>query len=198
MEKRGKDPYGGSRSWVQVVCAWCKKDFWKPKRFIHRGRPDFCSRDCGHKGQRDRVLLHCAACGIDFERSKSRLGNSKSGLFFCSRKCKDGAQRIGGIQAIQPDHYGTITSPKAYRRKALRSKAEVCERCGFKRVTAILIVHHKDRDRTNFDLNNLEVLCPNCHMEEHLKRVRSRRGEALGLQPSQGGSTPPGSTTKGL
>ena len=31
----------------------------------------------------------------------------------------------------------------------------------------VLIVHHKDRDRNNSDISNLEILCANCHMKEH-------------------------------
>ena len=42
----------------------------------------------------------------------------------------------------------------------------VCERCGFDHYAAI-IVHHKDRDRDNNTLENLEVLCANCHAIEH-------------------------------
>jgi 5-methylcytosine-specific restriction endonuclease McrA len=37
---------------------------------------------------------------------------------------------------------------------------------------AILVVHHKDRDRTHNALPNLETLCPNCHSLEHLREYR--------------------------
>lgn len=41
----------------------------------------------------------------------------------------------------------------------------VCERCGG---TENLQVHHKDRDPTDTDSDNLEVLCVMCHKAEHL------------------------------
>ncbi|MGN6312532.1 MAG: HNH endonuclease signature motif containing protein [Rhodanobacteraceae bacterium] len=44
-----------------------------------------------------------------------------------------------------------------------------CSRCGYSEVKDILVVHHKDRNRTHNDLANLEVLCPNCHSLEHLR-----------------------------
>jgi len=28
-------------------------------------------------------------------------------------------------------------------------------------------VHHKDRNRENNEIENLELLCPNCHSEDH-------------------------------
>jgi hypothetical protein len=40
-------------------------------------------------------------------------------------------------------------------------------RCGYNRCVGILEVHHKNRDRSDNRLENLEVLCPTCHYEEH-------------------------------
>jgi 5-methylcytosine-specific restriction endonuclease McrA len=39
-----------------------------------------------------------------------------------------------------------------------------CARCGS---TTRLDIHHKDRNKQNQDLSNLEVLCHRCHMQEH-------------------------------
>jgi hypothetical protein len=40
----------------------------------------------------------------------------------------------------------------------------ICERCG----SCVRVeVHHIDRDVTNNDIDNLEVLCRYCHEEEH-------------------------------
>jgi len=50
------------------------------------------------------------------------------------------------------------------RLMTLRGKK--CERCGYDKVE-ILQVHHKNRDCSNNELDNLKLLCPNCHFEEH-------------------------------
>lgn len=42
-----------------------------------------------------------------------------------------------------------------------------CERCGS---DENLLVHHKDRNRRNNSLDNLEKLCKRCHQEEHMRR----------------------------
>jgi hypothetical protein len=45
-------------------------------------------------------------------------------------------------------------------------KAERCEACGrnrWMRQTIPLEIHHRDGDRTNNLLHNIELLCPNCH-----------------------------------
>jgi 5-methylcytosine-specific restriction endonuclease McrA len=46
-----------------------------------------------------------------------------------------------------------------------------CVRCGYNTAPHILGVHHKDRNRRNNELSNLEVLCPNCHSLEHGKHT---------------------------
>jgi 5-methylcytosine-specific restriction endonuclease McrA len=55
-----------------------------------------------------------------------------------------------------------------YRATALSVKEQKCERCDYKKYPEILVVHHKDRNRKNGAKENLELLCPNCHEEEHL------------------------------
>ena len=138
-----------------------------------RGYGKFCSISCSsiYKAKIVRLKLNpncvCAQCGKKFYRNKSKQALSKSGLQFCNRMCKDVAQRIGGIEAIQPDHYNGGSDPRYYRKLALRSYPNRCYRCGYDKYISVLEVHHKDRDRTNNKLSNLEILCRNCHGEEH-------------------------------
>ena len=35
-------------------------------------------------------------------------------------------------------------------------------------VARFVMEFHKERNRENNNLNNLELICPNCHYEEHL------------------------------
>jgi predicted HNH restriction endonuclease len=41
-----------------------------------------------------------------------------------------------------------------------------CEKCNYSKIE-ILQVHHKDKNRQNNSLENLKLLCPNCHAERH-------------------------------
>jgi 5-methylcytosine-specific restriction endonuclease McrA len=47
-----------------------------------------------------------------------------------------------------------------------------CERCGFTGLA--LHIHHKDRNHKNNNLDNLEVLCANCHHIEHREEATQR------------------------
>jgi len=55
-------------------------------------------------------------------------------------------------------------------------KGTVCERCRYSRYE-ILQVHHKNRDRNDNNIDNLELICPNCHYEEHLLEKRLNRNK---------------------
>lgn len=163
---------------IEVICVGCSSSFLVEKREVNRGNGKFCSKQCfGAHHSRMAAINHsknhppnvrCDFCKINFYQSKSRLSKrqSRSGLHFCSRACKDQAQRIeNGFKAIQPDHYGKGQS--VYRDIAFRFHPKVCNRCGYSKQTAILEVHHKDCDRSNNLAQNLEVLCPTCHEEHH-------------------------------
>jgi hypothetical protein len=51
------------------------------------------------------MKVECAHCGKKLDRKPSEIAKSKTGLFFCDRKCQQAEQRIGG--KLQPEHYGT-------------------------------------------------------------------------------------------
>jgi len=59
-----------------------------------------------------------------------------------------------------------VKSQRALKIRLLNKIGKNCERCGYNKYE-ILQVHHKDRDIDNNSLDNLELICPNCHYEEH-------------------------------
>jgi 5-methylcytosine-specific restriction endonuclease McrA len=89
------------------------------------------------------------------------LKSSKHGLHFCCREHKDKAQRIGGLNQLQPEHYGTGSS--RYRDRAFEAYPHICAICGYDEIPEILRVHHIDCDRQNNDISNLQILCGRCH-----------------------------------
>jgi len=61
-----------------------------------------------------------------------------------------------------------IDGYKMYRRKALKYYGAKCQMCGDTR-EIVLDVHHKDKNRENCNIENLIVLCKNCHVVEHVR-----------------------------
>lgn len=55
-----------------------------------------------------------------------------------------------------------------YKKLILSGREEKCEICGLKEwqnKPILLQVHHIDGNRQNNELNNLQILCPNCHSQ---------------------------------
>lgn len=153
---------------MQTNCLYCGTEFYvKPSRF-KKGWGKFCSIPCSNSFTKtiDQIPnVTCSYCNVEFYKKPSSLINSKSGLYFCCRQHKDYAQRIGGIVDIQPEHYKN--GEGSYRKLALRLLPNECVKCGYKKIVEILQVHHKDKDRSNNKIGNLEIICPTCHHEFH-------------------------------
>lgn len=100
--------------------------------------------------RKPRIKKECPVCGSEFEdivggfREKTTCSHSCANVFF---KTKD----------VNENNYRSI---------ALRKKDNKCEICGESRLH-VLEVHHMDYDRNNNKLNNLQILCANCHLDIH-------------------------------
>ena len=83
----------------------------------------------------------------------------------CSRKCSN--INRAGIKYKQNQPHDKVKSQRQLKLRLINNRGSVCEKCAYNKVE-ILEVHHKDRDRKHNNLENLELICPNCHAEEHL------------------------------
>lgn len=161
----------------KLSCLKCNKEFDAPLKEIKRGNGKYCSRKCSSKlniGKlfSKRIEYKCSNpnCNnrsiLTESQLHKRLKKSKSGLIFCSRKCKDFCQSLNSpIEDLKLPHYGKGVFD--YRKFAFEKKPHICEKCGYNKIPQILEVHHKDRNRQNNDISNLEILCSRCHDEEH-------------------------------
>jgi hypothetical protein len=151
-------------------CEQCGTTFSARIADLKRGRARFCSQKCfgAHRSANKKPKepnVECAHCGKEFYKNKSQKKNSKSGLFFCSRSCKDSAQRVGGIREIMPSHYGTSGSNRVvYRTTCFAHHKKECVVCGEDKIVA---VHHYDENHYNNDPANLIPLCPTHHQYVH-------------------------------
>lgn len=108
------------------------------------------------------VEARCGYCKSIINVRPRRLIASKSGLVFCNRSCKESAQSIEfGLETLQPGHYAT--GKWGYRKRALKHLGKICNKCGYDKDERMLDVDHKDNNRKNGNLSNLEVLCVWCH-----------------------------------
>jgi len=160
MEYIISDSYDGqTRKLFKTICGQCQKEVYKPKNCL---KPkNYCSLTCRSLARRKRVTLICSLCQIKFERVVNKVAAATKGYSFCSRKCKDKAQKVGGISAIQPPHYKDGLSE--YRKRAFRVYGKICKVCDYNKFVEMLEVDHIDGNHKHNEIDNLMVLCVWCH-----------------------------------
>lgn len=160
-ESKGKDSQNKTRDFLEIECDNCKEVYTRAKRHYNSAFHG-CSPKCLNILKGITIKTTCSECGQEILRKSSQVSRSKSGLFFCSKICKDKA--VLYMEEIRPEHYNTTTTK--YRLAALRFYGKKCQLCGFDKEAA-LVVHHKDQNRSNNEISNLQVLCANCHYLIH-------------------------------
>ena len=147
-------------------CKFCGKEFLRRKNASASKK--YCSKKCHEKSRKKRIIVRCANCDKEIERTPFRLKLVKHGFHFCNRECKEEAQKLGGsCPEIRPAHFGTGTGEHSYRESMKEEIKLGCVDC-FNKTEYILMVHHKDGIRQNNKKENLEVVCRNCHTKRHL------------------------------
>ena len=156
---------------ITKKCGWCEKNFTINSYTHKRGNGKFCSLVCVgfHTANKNKPKPNtlCAYCKQPLYRNQSAIKNSKSGIFFCCMEHKVNAQFYGGAL------YNDVVI-KDYRLIAFRSgKHLICANstCNIVDVD-VLEVHHKDMNHSNNSLDNLEILCANCHTKEHKRGLQ--------------------------
>lgn len=77
-------------------------------------------------------------------------------------------KKTGYLTAEEYIHSGSVVKSHILKGKLIRDgiKKKECEICGvsmWQGVELPLELHHKDRNHYNNEINNLAILCPNCH-----------------------------------
>jgi hypothetical protein len=161
--------YGVTRTVTDVLCIHCNIKFIARVDRLERSK--YCSVKCKKQAVsiKKSTEVSCSNCDCKFRKKNSSLINSKSGLYFCTRECKDKAQKLGGIKEIMPPHYGTAID-RNYQYLIENTNNPICCGCNENK-PYLLCVHHIDGNHENDIIENLEIVCFNCHVKRHLKII---------------------------
>lgn len=151
-----------------LKCKICNNDFEVKTSLFNKYKKrgwGFRCLDCRQK-LGEKLTLECPVCGKTFVRKHWQI-KTKSGLSFCSRSCaatyNNTHCRTG---ENNPNCIDGRYMKSSYAKKAFRAYVPKCAACGLKE-ECCLQVHHIDKDRQNDDINNLIILCANCHCRVH-------------------------------
>lgn len=140
-------------------CDLCNKEF-KSQRGLnahqvsHKEGPRYSSRP-----KKEKQTFSCKNCGTLSEITAQTTNQ------FCSSKCSGEYQRKETNRLIEDGHVFSFETMRRY----LMETDGTCQECGIgdtyngKPIT--LQCDHIDGDNDNHSLNNLRVLCPNCHSQ---------------------------------
>lgn len=103
-----------------------------------------------------RINKNCITCKKEISVIPSRYYRTK----YCSQKCRLNDWGVKSLAAQRPSYY---------KENAWRVYDKKCYDCGYNEYPEILLIHHKDGDRTNGSIYNLIPVCPNCHCIRHIK-----------------------------
>mgnify|MGYP001563083340 CR=1 FL=1 len=138
-----------------VKCIVCNNPVYKRPVEIKRNNGNvFCGQAC--YGLYCRKEKPCVVC------QKPILAGAHKKT--CSRGCSNTYR--SGIKYKIGRPRDKVKYQRYLKIKLLNERGKGCEKCNYDKVE-ILQVHHKDKNRNNNLLENLKLLCPNCHAEEH-------------------------------
>lgn len=136
------------------ICLSCNNILTK------KHQQKFCCRSCSVKFNnklRKVKLKNCLYCNILLEH--------KDKTKFCSLVCNNNFKRKQLFLSIENEKCNSVNSIKKY---LINKQGNKCSECGWCKVNPItnkvpIELEHIDGDSTNNKLNNLKLLCPNCH-----------------------------------
>ena len=163
-----------------TTCDQCQKPIYKRPWELEKYSNKFCSQKC--YGLFSRETFPCPVCGKEIMRSE----NKKT----CSRACSN--KNRTGIKYGQGQSKDKYQKAEAIRRWLVEDRGSKCEVCEYPHTEALHAHHIKRRSEGGDNtLDNLLLLCPNCHYEVHHQLstkaylVDSNRRHVLGLQISK-------------
>ena len=136
-------------------CDVCGKEIYRrPVELERSGGKAYCGQVCyGISCRKEKPCIIC-----------NKLILSSLHRVTCSRRCSNINREGTKYKLGRPKD--KVEEIRAIKIRLLSIRGSKCERCGYDK-PEVLQVHHKDRNRKNNDFKNLEIICPNCHFEDH-------------------------------
>ena len=151
-------------------CSCCSNKF---ESLISENRK-FCSQTCSAKinNKGRKKIKNCLNCDDELGQYAKK---------YCSANCQQDFQRKKIFEDIENNNYHSLDSIM-YKKFIYERDGEKCSNCGWSEINDFsgkipLELHHIDCNPDNNDIDNLQILCPNCHsLTKNWKGITSGGG----------------------
>jgi hypothetical protein len=148
-----------------IECVECKEKFIDKK--VNNRK--FCSRSCSVSYNNKFKIKNRNVINIDnkCKNCNDMLNNTNHVKKYCNIKCQKDFEKKIIFEKIEKGEYKYKTT-KQYKDYLIFKFGNKCMKCGWCEVHPLtgnvpIQLDHKDGCYTNNSLDNLELLCPNCH-----------------------------------
>ncbi len=149
-----------------VLCKKCGKEFSSLKN----DKRKFCSRSCSTTVSNIGKQRNVKTGYYIFDESNKCLNCNNivksSGKKYCSNKCQGEYTKFQTFQEIENGNLELDS--RRYKDYLIYKHDAKCMECGWDKVNSVtgnvpIQLHHIDGNADNNQLENLKLLCPNCH-----------------------------------
>ena len=142
-----------------IHCKECDRPFHRSPSKVYRN--NFCSWACrkGYHGEK-RLVTTCLHCGAVITKTPFQAKRSRTQNFFCNLACSAAHTRTG---TINNQGYRAIS----FNNKTLQEHRLVMEQHLGRKLLPDEDVHHKDGNRLNNALDNLQIVDHGAHTRLH-------------------------------
>lgn len=149
---------------VKIVCRNCGKEFElnASETRVKKGEVHYCSAKCRDEGRKTGKVISCKQCGKQFYSIRNE---------FCSQKCARAYRSDHIDHKIYKENGYLVKYENGYNKKGnVKIHRAIMEEKLGRRLSPDEIVHHKDGNRLNNDISNLEVMSRGDHSRLHRKQ----------------------------
>ena len=149
---------------VKLVCRSCGKEFELNacETRVKENKVHYCSAKCRDEGRKSGKVIACKQCGKQFYSIRND---------FCSQKCARDYRSANMDHKTYMENGYLVKFENGYNKKGnVKLHRAVMEEKLGRRLTPDEVVHHKDGNKLNNDISNLEVMSRGDHSRLHRKK----------------------------
>lgn len=149
---------------VKLICRNCGKEFElnASETRVKEGKVHYCSPKCRDEARKSGQMIPCKQCGKLFYSTRND---------FCCKQCARDYRSANMVHKTYTENGYLVKYEKGYNKKGnVKLHRAIMEEKLGRRLAPDEIVHHKDGNKQNNDIENLEVLPWGEHSRIHRQK----------------------------